>query len=144
MTFPDGTVVTLMPASAPITDGQTTEVDRSTMRREYAYRPRGTDPLAGRRWPNRTVTLGNPETHSPEDARIAANRVKQGGGAVRRQPRERIGARQAADAGTTAPAASAKIYSITPRPAACASRCPEASSRDCKSNAAACVSFRDC
>ncbi len=51
-------------------------VNPTTMRWEYAYRPRGTDPLARRRWPNRTVTLGNPETHSPEDARIAANRIK--------------------------------------------------------------------
>jgi integrase len=51
-------------------------VNATAMRWEYAYRPRGTDPLTGRRWPNRTVTLGNPETHSPEDARIAANRIK--------------------------------------------------------------------
>jgi integrase len=51
-------------------------VNPTTMRWEYAYRPRGADPVAGRRWPNRTVTLGNPETHSPEGARIAANRIK--------------------------------------------------------------------
>lgn len=51
-------------------------VNPTAMRWEFAYRPRGTDPLTGRRWPNRTVTLGNPETHSPEDARIAANRIK--------------------------------------------------------------------
>ena len=51
-------------------------VNATAMRWEYAYRPRGTDPLMGRRWPNRTVTLGNPQTHSPEDARIAANRIK--------------------------------------------------------------------
>lgn len=51
-------------------------VSATAMRWEYAYRPRGTDPLTRRRWPNRTVTLGNPETHSPEDARIAANRIK--------------------------------------------------------------------
>ncbi len=42
----------------------------------YAYRPRGTDPLTGRRWPNKTVTLGNPTTHSPDDARTEANRIK--------------------------------------------------------------------
>ncbi len=42
----------------------------------YAYRPRGTDPLTGRRWPNRTMTLGNPMTHSPDDARAEANRIK--------------------------------------------------------------------
>jgi integrase len=42
----------------------------------YAYRPRGIDALTGRRWPNRTMTIGNPETHSPDDARAAANRIK--------------------------------------------------------------------
>ncbi len=42
----------------------------------YAYRPRGTDPATGRRWSNRTVTLGNPATHSPDDARTEANRIK--------------------------------------------------------------------
>ena len=42
----------------------------------YNYRPRGIDPLTGRRWPNRTVTLGNPTTHSPDDARTEANRFK--------------------------------------------------------------------
>ena len=41
-----------------------------------AYRPRGNDPHTGRRWPNRTVTLGNPDTHSPDDARAEANRIK--------------------------------------------------------------------
>jgi hypothetical protein len=51
-------------------------VNATAMRWEYAYRPRGTDPLSGRRWPNRTVTLGNPETHSPDDARYAANNLK--------------------------------------------------------------------
>lgn len=40
----------------------------------YSYRPRGTDPLTERRWPNRTMTLGNPKTHSPDDARSEANR----------------------------------------------------------------------
>ena len=51
-------------------------VNPTGMAWSYAYRPRGTDPLTGRRWPNRTVTLGNPETHSPDDARTAANRIK--------------------------------------------------------------------
>lgn len=51
-------------------------VNATAMRWEYAYRPRGTDPTTGRRWPNRTVTLGNPETHSPDDARAEANRIK--------------------------------------------------------------------
>ena len=28
------------------------------------------------RWPNRPVTIGNPASHSPEDARGEANRIK--------------------------------------------------------------------
>ena len=51
-------------------------VNASSMAWSYAYRPRGTDPLTGRRWPNRTLTVGNPSTHSPDDARVEANRVK--------------------------------------------------------------------
>lgn len=51
-------------------------VNATAMRWEYAYRPRGIDPLTKKRWPNRTVTLGNPETHSPDDARIGANWIK--------------------------------------------------------------------
>ena len=51
-------------------------VNPTGMRWEFGYRPRGTDPLTGRRWPNRTVTLGNPETHSPDDARTLANQLK--------------------------------------------------------------------
>lgn len=51
-------------------------VNRTTMAWSYAYRPRGTDPVTGRRWPNRTVTLGNPASHSPDDARAEANRIK--------------------------------------------------------------------
>jgi len=43
---------------------------------EFAYRPRGTDPQTGRRWPNRTVSLGTPESHSPDDARLEANRLR--------------------------------------------------------------------
>ena len=33
-------------------------------------------PHTGKRWPNRTVTLGNPATHSPDDARNEANQIK--------------------------------------------------------------------
>ena len=32
-------------------------INATTMTWSYAYRPRGTDPVTGRRWPNRTVTL---------------------------------------------------------------------------------------
>jgi hypothetical protein len=51
-------------------------VNQTTMAWSFAYRPRGIDPLTGRRRPNRTVTLGNPATHSPDDARTGANRIK--------------------------------------------------------------------
>ena len=51
-------------------------VNPTGMTWSYAFRPRGTNSLTGRRWPNRTVTLGNPATHSPEDARVEANRFK--------------------------------------------------------------------
>jgi integrase len=56
--------------------GLTLIVNPTVMTWCYAYRLRGTDPLTGRRWPNRTITLGNPATHSPEDARTEANRIK--------------------------------------------------------------------
>jgi hypothetical protein len=48
----------------------------TTMTWSYSFRPRGTDLHTGRRWPNRTVFLGNPSSHSPDDARRAANQVK--------------------------------------------------------------------
>jgi integrase len=51
-------------------------VNATAMTWSYAYRPRGADPLTGRRWPNRTVTIGNPATHSPDDARSEANKIK--------------------------------------------------------------------
>src|SRR5271157_68327 len=51
-------------------------VNPTTMTWTYAYRPRGKDAATGRRWPNQTITLGNPETHSPNDARAEANRIK--------------------------------------------------------------------
>ncbi len=51
-------------------------VNPTTMTWIYAYRPRGTDPVTGRRWQNRTLTLGNPASLSPEDARAAANTIK--------------------------------------------------------------------
>ena len=51
-------------------------VNPTTMTWSYAYRPRGTDPATGRRWPNRAITLGNPASLSPEDARYEANRIK--------------------------------------------------------------------
>ncbi|WP_158921425.1 integrase arm-type DNA-binding domain-containing protein [Acidisphaera sp. S103] len=51
-------------------------VNATTLVWSYSYRPRGVDPLTGRRWPNKAITLGNPATLSPDDARTEANRVK--------------------------------------------------------------------
>ena len=51
-------------------------VNPTTMTWSYSYRPRGNDPATCSRWPNRAVTLGNPATHSHEDARTEANRIK--------------------------------------------------------------------
>jgi integrase len=51
-------------------------VNATAMRWEYSYRPRGIDPHTNKRWPNRTVTLGNPTTVSPDDARASANELK--------------------------------------------------------------------
>ena len=41
-------------------------VNATSMAWIYSYRSRGIDPTTGRRWPNRTMTLGNPATHSAE------------------------------------------------------------------------------
>lgn len=51
-------------------------VNSTAMSWSYAYRPRGIDGVTGKRWPNRTVTIGNPTTHSPDDARLEATRIK--------------------------------------------------------------------
>jgi integrase len=51
-------------------------VNATSMSWSYAYRPRGVDTQTGKRWPNRTITIGNPATHSIDDARIEANRIK--------------------------------------------------------------------
>jgi integrase len=51
-------------------------VNPTSMAWTYAYRPRGEDPATGKRWPNRSVTIGNPASHGPEAARLAVNAVK--------------------------------------------------------------------
>jgi integrase len=51
-------------------------VNSTSMAWSFAYRPRGIDALTGRRWSNRTITLGNPASLSIDDARIEANKVK--------------------------------------------------------------------
>jgi integrase len=51
-------------------------VNPTTMVWRFSYRPRGTDPLTGKRFASRTMTLGNPETHGPEAARVETNKIK--------------------------------------------------------------------
>jgi integrase len=43
---------------------------------EVTYKPRGADPVTGKRFPTRYVTLGSPDTHSPDQARAAAGAIK--------------------------------------------------------------------
>lgn len=42
----------------------------------YDYRPRGVNPHTDKRWPSQSITIGNPETHGPDQARSAAGQVK--------------------------------------------------------------------
>jgi integrase len=51
-------------------------VNPTRMSWTYAYRPRGKDPVTGRRWPSKTITLGNPASLSIDGARFEANRIK--------------------------------------------------------------------
>jgi integrase len=51
-------------------------VNAQTMSWVYSYKPRGIDPTTGRRFPTRSITIGSPETHSPEAARNAAGTLK--------------------------------------------------------------------
>jgi integrase len=51
-------------------------VNPSSMTWSFSYRPRGRDPSTGRRPANKALTLGNPATHTPDEARAEANRLK--------------------------------------------------------------------
>jgi integrase len=51
-------------------------VNPTGMRWECCYRPRGVNPITGQRWGNRTISLGTPASLSPEEARVAAARIK--------------------------------------------------------------------
>src|SRR4051794_36830190 len=42
----------------------------------FEYKPRGIDSTTGKRFPSRTVTLGTPESLSPDAARAKANELK--------------------------------------------------------------------
>jgi integrase len=47
-------------------------VNSGSMSWTYSYKPRGTNPNTGKRFSTRSITIGNPQTHSPDDARSAA------------------------------------------------------------------------
>lgn len=51
-------------------------VNPAGMTWRFDYKPRGVDPATGQRFATRSVTIGNPETHSPDDARDAARALK--------------------------------------------------------------------
>lgn len=80
----------------------------------FTFKPRGTNPETGRRWATRTVTIGTPESHSPDAARMAANALK---GAVKSggDPAEerRAKARERADKAAREIAAAAARDALT-------------------------------
>ena len=51
-------------------------INPTTMTWRFDYKPRGVDPHTGKRFSSRSITIGNPETHSPGEAREAANALK--------------------------------------------------------------------
>jgi len=51
-------------------------VNATSMAWSYSYKPRGMDAATRKRFASRSVTIGNPQTHSPEAARGAANALK--------------------------------------------------------------------
>ena len=51
-------------------------VNSGSMAWTYSYKPRGLDPVTGKRFASRSVTVGSPQTHSPDAARDAANALK--------------------------------------------------------------------
>lgn len=51
-------------------------VNPTGMAWRFDYKPRGLDLATGKRFSTRSVTIGNPATHTPEEARAAANMLK--------------------------------------------------------------------
>ena len=51
-------------------------VNPSSMAWRYDYKPRGRDPSTGKRFSTHSITIGSPESHSPDEARAEANRHK--------------------------------------------------------------------
>lgn len=51
-------------------------VNATSMAWRFEYKPRGVDPLTGKRFASRSIVLGNPASLSPDAARDAANKLK--------------------------------------------------------------------
>lgn len=84
-----------------------------------SYKPRGADPLTGKRPATREVMVGTPATHSPEEARAAAAKVKgeaKGGGDPAKEKRETIAKAARARASTAALLVEAYAAALPSRP----------------------------
>lgn len=73
-------------------------VNPTGMAWRYDFKPRGTNPRNGRRWPSASVSIGTPESHSPDKARQQANRHKGSTVTGRNPAAERRAKLDAADA----------------------------------------------
>ena len=51
-------------------------INATSMAWRFEYKPRGLDPLTGKRFASRSITLGNPASLTPDAARDAANKLK--------------------------------------------------------------------
>lgn len=51
-------------------------VNATSMAWRFEYKPRGLDPLTGKRFASKSIVLGNPASLSPDAARDAANKLK--------------------------------------------------------------------
>ena len=51
-------------------------VNATSMSWIFAYKPRGLDPVSGKRFSSRSITIGSPQSHSPDDARAVAGQHK--------------------------------------------------------------------
>lgn len=78
-------------------------VNPTAMSWTYSYKPRGRDPVTGKRFPSASVTIGTPASHSPDAARLAAGRAKgavKGGGDPAAERKAAAAARAARQART--------------------------------------------
>lgn len=51
-------------------------VNATSMAWRFEYKPRGIDPMTGKRFASRSIVIGNPASLSPDAAREAANKLK--------------------------------------------------------------------